>query len=357
MGWMRLERAIDTAEVQSASTFYMTVNAMLGPGNACPIEYDYLTTVETMKNRVSHYTEAGLIQKLEDLGIGRPSTYAGIVDTLKERGYVKKENIEGSLVKIKNYILRKDMKGGGPGPGSETGHIEIIETDKKIGAEQGKLIIQFVGQIVSDFLYDYFTELFEYGYTAKMEAKLDAIATGYQEPRLCEDCHIKIMQYTGLIGEGSKKREFKIDGNHVLVCEKYGPVLKKISIEDSKGFEYIKVKKNIDLEILKQGGYSLIELVSGGSNMVEGEQKGNIQRVLTDDLSIRMGKYGSYIFYKTQHMPKPEFFRLANFHQPFLTCDKEVLLDWINNTYLSGEDRSKIVKSSKKPYGKSYGKK
>ena len=355
MGWTKLEaKKGDIQTIQEASTFYMTVGAMLGSQNACPIEYEYLTTVETLKNRGSHYTEAGLIQKLEDLGIGRPSTYAGIVDTLKERGYVKKENIEGTSVKIKNYILRGKIGRVGESD------LDIIEADKKIGGEQGKLVIQFIGQVIVDFLYDHFLDLFEYGYTAKMEAQLDAIANGSREPRLCHDCHIKIIELSKSISSEAKKREYYIDENHIFACEKYGPVLKKIGggggVGGGKGkgeeIEYIKIKKDIDLEKLKRNEYTLSDLISSQTGGSGESLPSNIQRVLTDDLSIRMGKFGSYIFYKTSQMKAPEFFRLSNFHQPFLTCEKEILIDWIQDTYLSEDARK-----SKPSYIKKYKKK
>lgn len=322
MGWMRLERAIDTKDVQEASTFHMTVTTMTGSQNAYQIGYEYLTTIETIKNRTSHYTEAGLIQKLEDLGIGRPSTYAGIVDTLKERGYVKKENIEGKELVIKNYILQKNSI-----------EIEVLESTKRIGKEQNKLIIQFIGQVVADFLYSHYTELFEYGYTSKMETQLDAIANGSQGVRLCEDCHIKINELSKKIeinkwDTTKKRKEYRIDENHVLICEKYGPVLKKTGMDD-----YIKIKNlSIDLDKLKRGEYTIEELLS--SQTGGGETFSNIQRILNDDLSIRLGKYGSYIFYKTKQMRKPEFFKLASFKEPYLICDKGILIEWIYKTYI-----------------------
>jgi DNA topoisomerase-1 len=326
MGWTMLDKQTDTDRIQEASTFYMTVNALVGSQNVYPIKYEYLTTVETIKNRGSHYTEASLIQKLEDLGIGRPSTYASIVDTLKERGYVKKENIEGKLEKIKNYILRNDS-------------IDIVESEKKIGGEQGKLVIQFIGQVVLDFLYKYYTNLFEYGYTAKMEEQLDAIANGCNENKICEDCHIKIIEMSRNIdgddkwNTNKKKETYLIDEDYVLVFEKYGPVIRTKEKNANCEYEYIKIKKDfsIDLDKLIKGEYTLTTLQSSQRQ----EKDTKIQRILTPDLSIRLGKYGSYIFYKTDKMKKPEFYKLNKFKDSFLTCEKEILINWIDKTYLN----------------------
>jgi DNA topoisomerase-1 len=397
MGWMRFENKgsrmggdtaatpPDTQAIQEASTFYMTVGAMLGSQNACPIEYDYLTTVESVKNGGSHYTEAGLIQKLEDLGIGRPSTYAGIVDTLKERGYVKKENIEGKLVRVKNYILRRMAKPVAKpvtepvaklvakpvaklvAKDSVNSELEIVESDKKIGGEQNKLIIQFIGQVVVDFLYDHFLDLFEYGYTAKMESQLDAIANGSLEPGLwangslepglcglCADCHIKIIELSKNITGEAKKKKYYIEDEYFLTCEKYGPVLRNPNLLGDLP-EYIRIKKNIDLDKLKRNGYILSDLIDGSQIGGDKDTSSKIQRVLTEDLSIRMGKYGSYIFYKTKEMKKPEFFKLQNFPM-FMTCEKEDLIKWIQEKYLHGDVKRTIESTPPTTYVKKFSK-
>jgi DNA topoisomerase-1 len=334
IGWMKIGKGVDVDVVQEASTFYMTVSSLVGSQNAYPISYEYLTSVETVKNRISHYTEASLIQKLEEMGIGRPSTYANIVDTLKERGYVNKENIEGRIMKIRNYILRRST-------GREIGEFEIIETEKKIGEEKGKLVIQLIGEVVVDFLYRYFTDIFRYDYTATMEIFLDKIANGeINSHSICEDCHIKIIRLSETTGNKKETYHIKDSSEYILSFEKYGLVVK--SKEKKNGeYEYKKIRKNlaIDLEKLKRGEYLLLDVLCSQKEGTEGASEdnegktSNIQRILTPNLSIRIGKYGSYIFYKTDKMRKPEFYKLNKFREPFLTCDKDVLIKWIYDTY------------------------
>ena len=124
-----------------------------------------LSAIQRFSQRPPRYTEATLVKKLEELGIGRPSTYAPTISTIVQRGYVTKEDRAGSP---RNYI-RLEVSGD-----------QIIrkELSESFGAEKAKLFPSDIGMLVNDFLVDHFNDIVDYGFTAKAEEDFDRIADG-----------------------------------------------------------------------------------------------------------------------------------------------------------------------------------
>lgn len=122
-----------------------------------------ITAKETFDRPPARYTEGSLVKKLEELGIGRPSTYASIMSAIQARGYVVKGESEGSPREITILTLK----------GS---NISEEKAEEKTGSVKGKLIPTPVGELVSDFLTDHFDQIVDYGFTADVEQKLDLIA-------------------------------------------------------------------------------------------------------------------------------------------------------------------------------------
>ncbi len=118
---------------------------------------------ETFERPPARYTEGSLVKKLEELGIGRPSTYASIMSAIQARNYAIKGESEGEPRDVNELIL-KDSK------------ITEKTIEEKTGSNKGKLIPTPVGELVSDFLTDHFNQIVDYGFTAGVEEKLDQIA-------------------------------------------------------------------------------------------------------------------------------------------------------------------------------------
>jgi DNA topoisomerase-1 len=125
----------------------------------------YMQAKERFNKPPARYTEASLVKQLEELGIGRPSTYAPIISTIQQRGYVIKESREGRSRAYQLLTLQKKA-------------IKQEECLEIVGTEKNKLFPTDIAMVVNDFLVNRFTEITDYGFTAKVEQELDRIANG-----------------------------------------------------------------------------------------------------------------------------------------------------------------------------------
>ena len=164
-----------------------------------------LTATETFSRHAARYTEPTLVKKLEELGIGRPSTYAPTISTIQKRGYVVKESREGSVRKYRVLSLANDTIT----PNTET---EIT------GAEKNKLFPTNIAMVVNDFLVEHFPTITDYSFTANIEQEFDEIASGkVQWQKMIEQFYRpfhKIVTKTELVERSSvqnKNRELGID--------------------------------------------------------------------------------------------------------------------------------------------------
>lgn len=129
---------------------------------------NYITATERFSRPASRYTEASLVKKLEELGIGRPSTYAPTISTIINRNYVEKGSFEGQERKYNQLTLKgKDVK-------------SVVLTENA-GSDKGKLVPTDIGIIVNDFLVKNFSTILDYNFTAKVEQDFDEIAEGNED--------------------------------------------------------------------------------------------------------------------------------------------------------------------------------
>ena len=334
------------------------------------VSYSKITATVSIKNTKSHYTEAKLVQLLEENGIGRPSTFSSLIDKIQTRGYIKKDSVSGKNKTCYEWELVDN-------------ELVQIEVEKTFGGEKNKLIIQPLGVLVMDFLIDQYNDLFNYEYTKKMEEDLDIIAAGeYRWYDLCKKCHASIKACSGSVPD-INKQQYRIDDKHTWLVGKYGPVIK---CEEEGNTTWKKAKDDIDLNKLQAGNYKLEDILDNsdyrgrdlgnyegkmmylkrgkyGAYVEWGKNKkslsylkkseeeitlddvityinkpgASVLRVLSDDLSIRNGKYGPYIFYKTKQMRKPQFLKLKGYNleegDDYETCEGDDLIKWIEETH------------------------
>ena len=325
------------------------------------IPYKKITSKVTMKDLKTHYTEAKLVQLLEQKGIGRPSTFSSLIDKIQERKYVKKENIKGKKINCIDFELDEN-------------NIKKNEVEKEFGNENNKLVIQPIGIFALEFLLKHCNDLFIYDYTKTMENNLDLIAKGNMVwYELCDECNKQLIKIISPLSKKSNKKTIQIDENHEYMIAKYGPVIK---CTEGDKITFKPVKKDIDIDKLQNKEYTLEELIeekqdnSGkllgdhngelvylkkgkfGLYLVWGENKqtlkninlkeheitlenikqyllSKIVREINNNLSIRNGKYGDYIFYQTSAMKKPRFYALNGFEDDYKKCNLSELKEWI----------------------------
>ncbi len=128
----------------------------------------YISATERFTRPPSRYTEAALVKKLEELGIGRPSTYAPTISTIQNRNYVEKGAKEGETRDYVQMILSGDA-------------VNEKKLSEKVGSDKGKLIPTDVGMVVNDFLVNHFAGILDYNFTAKVEQDFDEIADGQED--------------------------------------------------------------------------------------------------------------------------------------------------------------------------------
>ena len=310
------------------------------------IPYNKIFSEFTLKNIKTHYTEAKLVQALEENGIGRPSTFSGLVAKLIDRKYVNKIDIIGKKLEYTDYEL-------------EGNEISEISGSKTFGNEKNKLKIQPIGILVCEFLYKNYDDLFNYGYTSDMEKSLDIISRGEKIwYELCDECYKQVNKLTNTIK--NERETIKIDENHTYMIARYGPVIKYQKDEETK---FLSIKDDIDIQLLREGKYKLKDILKDNATF-SGKNLGNFKnmsvilkkgkyglyiqwngknysikhirknenniklddvldvllgkkssnpkiiKLVNEEISVRKGKYGPYLFYKTKTMKKPKFLPL-----------------------------------------------
>lgn len=191
---------------------------------------NYISATERFTRPPYRYTEASLVKKLEELGIGRPSTYAPTISTILNRGYVEKGTVEGVERKYTQLVL-------------EEGGINEKNLTETIGSDKGKMVPTDIGMIVNDFLVSHFTNILDYNFTAKVEQDFDGIATGDEDwqkvmKAFYKDFHPTVIDVEENADRASGERILGDDpktGKPLLVrLGRFGPMAQIGSAEDEE---------------------------------------------------------------------------------------------------------------------------
>ena len=246
------------------------------------LETHDITARQTFARPPSRYTEGSLVKKLEDLGIGRPSTYATIIDTVQTRGYVEKGDSEGQPrdVIVLNYN------------GEEVSRDVIQE---KTGSTRGKLIPTPSGELIADFLTDHFTQIVDYDFTANVETEFDKIAAAnLAKSAMLQGFYTpfhKLIEQSGGIDRSKvgANREVGIDpksGKPILArFGRFGPMLQLGATDDEDKPRFAPLPKGAKIEtVTLEQALEMFKLPRIVGQTKDGQ-----------DIKANIGRFGPYI--------------------------------------------------------------
>lgn len=256
------------------------------------LERKLITATERFTQGPYRFTEASLVRKLEELGIGRPSTYAPTISTIQNRKYVEKGDIEGEERKY-NVIELKDDK------------ISDEIMTEIAGRERAKLIPTDVGMVVNDFLIDFFPKIMDLNFTATVEKEFDDIAEGKKEwtetlstfydrfhPSVEEALETQTEHRVGerILGDHPKT------GKPISVkIGRYGPVVQMGSSDDEEKPRFAQMRKGMSMETLTLE--EAIELFKLPRSLGDYEDK---------EVKIGVGRYGPYVHHNSKYASLPK---------------------------------------------------
>lgn len=256
------------------------------------LDCQLLQAVERFTQAPPRYTEASLVRRMEELGIGRPSTYAPTISTIQQRGYVEKGARTGVERSYRVFTL------------TENGVDEEIRTEIT-GNEKSKLLPTDVGTVVNDFLMGYFPDIMDYNFTARVEKEFDEVAEGTKVwsdliAEFYADFHPLVEQTL------TAKMEHKVgervlgddpaSGRPVFVkIGRFGPVVQIGSAEDEEKPRFAQLRKGQSIEtITLEEALSLFSLP---------RTLGQYEDV---DVSVGEGRFGPYVHFGSQYVSIPK---------------------------------------------------
>ena len=247
-----------------------------------PLTNKNITATERFTRPQPRYTEASLVKKLEELGIGRPSTYAPTISTIQNRGYVERSTLEGEL---RNYQLLRLVNNT----------IEKKILTERVGADKGKLIPTDIGSVVNDFLVAHFDTIMDYNFTANVENSFDLIAEGSEN---WTEMLGKFYTHFHPIVENVEKNSGRETGERILGTDpktgrplsvrlgRYGAMAQIGNPEDAEKPIYASLLAGMSIETITfEEALKLFELPRH-LGIVDGK-----------NVEVNVGKFGPYVHY------------------------------------------------------------
>ena len=276
-----------------------------------PLEVGQTLNLEEMKavqrftRAPARYTEASLVKKLEELGIGRPSTYAPTMSVIQKRGYVTKGETPGKEREYKLLTLKKKQ-------------ITEEVCQEKYGSDRGKLVPTDIGMVVNDFLIEYFQQVLEYDFTAQIEKEFDEIAQGekvwndvihnFYEP-FHGDVELALKEAGQVTGERKLGQDPKSKKDVYVKIGRYGPMAQIGHVDDEEKPKFAKLRPNQHLAtITLEEALELFKLPR-----IIGEYDG-------EEVVAAEGRYGPYIKHNNKFVSLKE-------HDPLkVTLEEAIVL-------------------------------
>ena len=250
-----------------------------------------MNATERFSRPPARYTEASLVKKLEELGIGRPSTYAPTISTIQNRGYVVKEDRDGrqrsfSSIVLNNGSVRKQIK------------TEIT------GAEKGKLFPTDIGEVVNDFLVEHFKGIVDFNFTANVEKEFDEIAQGLQEwtkmlHSFYTPFHIEVETTLETADRANGERLLGIDpvsGKNVYAkVGKFGPLVQIGQNDDEEKPRYASLSKS-----------QSVATVTLESALEQFKLPFQLEDYEGKEVSVGVGRFGPYVKWGDAYISVPK---------------------------------------------------
>ena len=244
------------------------------------LEFRQMTATEKFTRPSARYTEASLVKKMEELGIGRPSTYAPTISTIIKRNYVEKRDKEGVKRDFRILRLKND-------------NIEKMMEQENTGAEKSKLFPTDLGLVVTDFLNQHFDNVMDYSFTANIEEEFDKVAEGKMKwgkmvGEFYKPFHLDVEHTLETAERAKGERELGVDTNTgkpvIARMGRYGPMVQIGKQEDEEKPKFAKLKASQSIETISmEEAMDLFRLP-----LSLGEYEGQ-------EVSVNVGRFGPYV--------------------------------------------------------------
>lgn len=251
---------------------------------------EYITATQRFTRPPYRFTEASLVKQLEELGIGRPSTYAPTISTIINRNYVEKGTIEGTERKYLQIVLEEDK-------------VKDKKLTETVGSDKGKLVPTDIGMIVNDFLVEHFGNILDYNFTAKVEEDFDDIAEGKEEwTKMMKDFYKKFHPHVEDVQENAEREsgerilgEDPETGKTVLVrLGKFGPMA-QIGAPDDEEKKFASLRPDQQLHLVTFEEVMDLFKLPKTLGVYDGEE-----------VEVNNGRYGPYVRFGKKFISLPK---------------------------------------------------
>jgi DNA topoisomerase I len=250
-----------------------------------------MKAMERFSRPAPRYTEASLVKKLEELGIGRPSTYAPTISTILKRGYVEKRDKDGVKRDFRVLLLKNDA-------------ISKVTEQENTGAEKSKLFPSDLGLVVTDFLKQYFDDIMDYSFTARVEQEFDEVAEGKLKwNKMIDEFYTPFKKDV----ENTIENAERIKGENILGTDpesgkpvvarmgRYGPMVQIGGVDDEEKPRFAKLQVGQSIETITYE--EAMELFKLQATFGQHEDK---------DVSVGVGRFGPYVKWGEEYISIPK---------------------------------------------------